>query len=58
MQKKIIDYIILKSSLQWVLRAKVLNEMKSGWQPLGGVTYAQEGFLKHYYCQAMVKYGE
>lgn len=57
MNKKIIDYMILRNPVAWMLAWEICTEMQNGWQPLGGVTFANEGWLfKKIYCQAMVKY--
>jgi len=34
----------------------VVNMMKEGWQPLGGVSVTVESPSGYYYHQAMVKY--
>lgn len=47
----IIDYQILRADRPYSLAQLVQNQIKSGWQPLGGVSF--EGFQ---YCQAVVKY--
>lgn len=47
-------YQILEESNQYILEVKVNEEMKNGWEPLGGVTAYMVGYAT-YYCQAMIK---
>ena len=55
---KITDYKILKRDKKFDLESRVLNYMKEGWQPLGGVAvclYTTSGNYTEYY-QAIGKY--
>ena len=57
--KKIIDYIILEMESKELLVFEVLNKIKEGYLPLGGISLAVDcGKLSvfKYFAQAMVKY--
>ena len=49
---KVVDYSILAKPTNGELVKTVSDQMKIGWQPLGGVAVSD-----HYLFQAMVKYG-
>ena len=57
--KKIIDYIILERESKELLVFEVLNKIKEGYLPLGGISLAVDSgklsVFKHF-AQAMVKY--
>lgn len=55
---KITDYKILKRDKKFDLESRVLNYMKEGWQPLGGVSVCLYTTTGNYieYFQAIVKY--
>jgi hypothetical protein len=51
--KKIVEYKVVKFTSDKELVNVVNSLIKEGWQPLGGVSIANE-IMDH--CQAMVKY--
>lgn len=51
-RKKVIKYKILISPSFYRLQDDVNDEIKNGWQPLGGVS----GYNNYSFMQAMVKY--
>lgn len=59
--KKITDYIIVEFDSKQLLQSEVLNKIKEGYIPLGGVSMSVDsGELStfKYFAQAMVKYAE
>lgn len=59
--KIIIDYIILEMESKEFLVIEVLNKIKEGYFPLGGISLAVDsGKLSVFknFAQAMVKYGD
>lgn len=59
--KKIIDYIILEMESKELLVFEVLNKIKEGYVPLGGISLAVDsGELAVFknFAQAMVKYAD
>ena len=59
--KKITDYIIVEFDSKQLLQFEVLNKIKEGYIPLGGVSMSVDsGELStfKYFAQAMVKYAE
>lgn len=59
--KKITDYIIVEFESKELLQFEVLNKIKEGYFPLGGVSMSVDsGELSafKYFAQAMVKYAE
>ena len=54
---KITDYKILRRDKKFDLESRVLNYMKEGWQPLGGVSVCLYTTTGNYieYFQAIVK---
>lgn len=59
--KKIIDYIILERESKEALRVEVLQKIKEGYRPLGGISLAVDPSkvnLYSNYAQSMVKYAD
>jgi hypothetical protein len=59
--KKIVDYIIITFEQKDFLESEVLNKIKDGYIPLGGVSMAVDsGEIStfKYFSQAMVKYSD
>ncbi|WP_417942880.1 hypothetical protein [Flavobacterium sp. RS13.1] len=59
--KKIADYIIVEFESKENLRLEVLNKIKEGYFPLGGVSMSVDSgelTVFKYFAQAMVKYAE
>lgn len=59
--KKITDYIIVEFESKELLRFEVLNKIKEGYVPLGGVSMSVDSgelTVFKYFAQAMVKYAE
>ncbi|MGZ9736615.1 hypothetical protein [Flavobacterium sp. GNP002] len=59
--KKITDYIVLERESKELLVFEVLNKIKEGYLPLGGISLAVDsGKLREYkyYAQSMVKYAD
>lgn len=59
--KKIIDYIIIEMESKQLLAFEVLNKIKEGYVPLGGVSLSVDsGELSEFksFAQAMVKYSD
>lgn len=55
--RKIVDYIILDSSIARDLEGKVKTAINNGWEPQGGICYKlmYVGEIEKFY-QAMVRY--
>jgi hypothetical protein len=49
--QKITSYEIIQASTSWELQKNVVEYMKFGWQPQGGLCYAEGDFY-----QVIVKY--
>jgi len=59
--KKITDYIIVEFESKELLQFEVLNKIKEGYIPLGGVSMSVDSGKRStfkYFAQAMVKYAE
>lgn len=59
--KKITDYIIVEFDSKQLLQFEVLNKIKEGYIPLGGVSMSVDSGERStfkYFAQAMVKYAE
>ena len=59
--KKITDYIIVEFESKQLLQLEVLNKIKEGYIPLGGVSMSVDSGERStfkYFAQAMVKYAE
>nr|WP_294928534.1 hypothetical protein [uncultured Flavobacterium sp.] len=59
--KKITDYIIVEFESKELLQFEVLNKIKEGYIPLGGVSMSVDSGERStfkYFAQAMVKYAE
>jgi hypothetical protein len=59
--KKIVDYIIITFEQEHLVVIEVLNKIKDGYIPLGGVSMAVDsGKIStfKYFVQAMVKYSD
>lgn len=54
---KIYRYAILEQRYASDLELKVMEWIKAGWQPLGGVSVTRE-YANSLFAQAMVKYEE
>jgi len=52
---KIVSYIILHEIYVSDLEKKVMDYIRNGWQPLGGVCFVKGGF-EDQYTQAIVQY--
>ena len=48
------DYTICSGYCSYALECKVIDQLKEGWKPLGGVSVVETG-NGTYYHQAMVK---
>jgi hypothetical protein len=54
--REIKDYIILKSYSSLDLRKDVLDKIKEGYIPCGGVSLSVDNNWNHNLAQAMIKY--
>lgn len=55
MNKKIVDYILVRARFDWALSSILCKEMENGWQPLGA-PFIDKSLFKKVWVQAMVKY--
>lgn len=55
MEKKIVDYVLIHEWDLSKLEDVVIQHIKNGWQPIGGVSFASDDANRDY-VQAMVKY--
>jgi hypothetical protein len=58
-EKKIVDYIIITFEQENFVVQEVLNKIKDGYMPLGGISMAVDSgeiTTFKYFAQAMIKY--
>ena len=54
----IVDYKVIRSVQYDFLAESVVNAIRTGWQPLGGLAVDPSNSSSNIYAQAMVKYKE